>query len=77
MINYSSVVASLLYLSSSGIHSSFLASIIVVATEEAISTTLGVELVTSRAIIDFECVLRTGTQSVIIAMFYSCRTGLR
>jgi hypothetical protein len=76
MINCSSVVASLLYLSGSGIYSSSVASIIVVATEGAISTTLGIELVTGRAIIDFECILRTGAQSVTIAMFYSCRTGL-
>jgi hypothetical protein len=52
IINYSSVVASLLYLSSSGIHSSSLASTTVIATEGAIPTTLSIGLVTSRAIID-------------------------
>jgi hypothetical protein len=77
MMNYSSVVASLLYLSGSGKRSPSLASTIVVVTEGAVPTTLGVELVTGGAIVDFEYILRTGAQSVTIAMFYSCRTGLR
>jgi hypothetical protein len=77
MINYSRVVASLLYLSDSEIYSSFLASITIVVTEGATSTILGIGLVTSRAIIDFEYILRTDTQSVMIAIFYSCRTSLR
>jgi hypothetical protein len=64
-------------LSGSGIHSSSFTSIIVVVTEGAILTILSIGLVTGEAIIDFECVLRTSTQSVTIAMFYPCRTGLR
>jgi hypothetical protein len=71
IINCSKVVAFPSYLSGGGIRSPSLASTtVVVGTEGAMPTTLGVGLVTFGAIVDFECVLITGAQSVTIAMFY-------